>query len=104
MKTQEYNLQISQVLKQNHILRSRLEKVRSRLKNHIEDMQVEIDELSAALKVEYTNYAALFKESPDGWICIACFDTTNIPEDLPEDFDLCLPIPKPETLPEWEGW
>lgn len=26
------------------------------------------------------------------------------PPDVPEDFDLCLPIPKPETMPEWEGW
>lgn len=104
MKTEEAHLQAAQVLKQDHILRTRLEQVRSRMQTHIADVKREIDSLSEALTVEYTGHVALLKQTPKGWACLACVDSRNLPDDVPEDFDLCLPIPKPETMPEWEGW
>jgi len=104
MKTEEAHLQAAQVLKQDHILRTRLERVRSRMQTHIADVKREIDSLSKALTVEYTGHVALLKRTPEGWTCLACVDSRRLPDDVPEDFDLCLPIPEPETMPEWEGW
>jgi len=104
MKTEEAHLQAAQVLKQDSILRTRLERVRSRMQIHIADVKREIDSLSEALTVEYTGHVALLKQTHEGWTCLACVDSCNLPPDVPEDFDLCLPIPKPETMPEWEGW
>lgn len=74
------------------------------MQTHIADVKREIDSLSKALAVEYTGHVALLKQTPEGWMCLACVDSCNLPTDVPEDFDLCLLIPKPDTMPEWEGW
>lgn len=104
MKTDEANLQQAIVLKHDHVLRHRLTKVKTRMSIHLKNVQREIDDIDAALAVEYTGHVALLRQTPEGWTCLACVDSRNLPPDVPEDFDLCLPIPKPETMPEWEGW
>ena len=104
MQTDEANLQHAIVLKHDHALRARLTKVKTRMSIHLKNVQREIDDIDASLLVEYTGHVALLKQTPEGWTCLACVDSRNLPPDVPEDFDLCLPIPKPETMPEWEGW
>lgn len=104
MQTKTFNAQAGQVLKQTHILRSRMEKVRARMKIHLTNVQREIDDLDAALKVEYTGHVALLKRTATGWECLRCVDSNHMPDDAPEDFDLALPIPTPESLPDFEGW
>lgn len=104
MKTAEADLQIAQVIKHDHQLRARLTKVKTRMGIHIQNVQREIDDISAALAIEYTGWCSLLKLVDGKWVCLACVDSRNLPEDTPEDFDVCLPIPKPETMPEWQGW
>lgn len=103
MKT-EQAIQAALRLKQDHMLRSRLEKLRGKVQSHISEMQRTIEQIDQALTVEYTGHFALFKKEGDSWKCVACADSNKLPEGLTEDFDLCLPIPNPETMPEWEGW
>jgi hypothetical protein len=104
MDTTQAALEISQVLKHNHFLRARITAVKWQMEVHIKNVQQQIDSIAAALAIEYTGHFALLKRTDTGWQCLACVDSANLPDDLPEDFDLCLPIPKPETMPEWEGW
>lgn len=103
MKT-EQAIQAALRIKQDHMLRHRLEKVRGAVQTTIAGLQGQMAKIDQALTVEYTGHFALLKRDGDGWKCLACADSNKLPSDLPEDFDLCLPIPKPETLPEWEGW
>lgn len=104
MNTNEAHLQQAIVLKHDHVLRARLTKVKTRMSIHLENVRREIDDIDASLAVEYTGHVALLKRTEQGWTCLACVDSQRLPDDVPEDFDLCLPIPKPETMPEWEGW
>lgn len=104
MITEEVNLQQSIILKHDHALRDRLTKVKTSMKKHIDDVQKQIDRIDESLSLEYTGHVALLKQTNNGWECLACVDSRHLPDDVPEDFDICLPIPKPETMPEWEGW
>lgn len=104
MKTEEAQLQQAIILKHDHVLRDRLTKVKTRMNIHMKNVQREIDDINESLAVEYTGHVALLKREGNGWKCVACVDSQNLPPDVPEEFDVCLPIPKPETMPEWEGW
>lgn len=105
MKTDQHNIEVAQSLKATHLLRSRMEKIRRSLQSHMANINTEIEQISQALEVEYTPYCAILKKKPEGgWECIAIVDNRDLPYDMPEEWDLCMPIPKPETMPEFEGW
>ncbi len=95
---------VGKAMKQNAQLRNKLESVRGKLQTHISDIKREVDQIDAALKVEYTNWIALLKWQDLKWVCIACVNVRDIDDATPDDFDLALPIPSPESLPEWNGW
>lgn len=95
---------IAQAMQQTHVMRDRLEGVRSRLQEQISGFKAEMDKLSQAVRIEYTGYLALLKRTEKGWECVAIVDSRNLPDDLPEEWDVTLAIPEPGTLPEWEGW
>ncbi len=96
---------LGQALKQNHALRSRLETTRANMTNLIRAVQLEIRKIDDSLKIEYTGWTILLKATETkGWTCVGIVDTNNLPDDIPEDFDLALPIPDPETLPDFNGW
>lgn len=97
-------MQVAVVLKHNAMLRDKLERVRTRLVIHVENVDREIEKLDEALRIEQTGYCVLLKQTDKGWTCVAVVNSLRPPDDVPEDFDLCLPIPKPESMPEWEGW
>lgn len=71
---------------------------------HLSNVQREVEKLDEALRIEPTGYCALLKQDSDGWKCLAVVNSMHPPEDVPEDFDLCLSIPKPDSMPEWQGW
>lgn len=96
--------QIGQVLKQNNLLRSRLEGVRQKLVDHAANITREADIISKALRIEYTGHVVLLQQDGDGWKCLGVVDSRDLPDDVPEDFDLALPIPVPSSLDEFEGW
>lgn len=86
-------------------MRDQLTKVKNSLENHIDSLKKEVDKLQASVAVEYTGWAALFKAKPEGGFeCVAIVDERNLPDETPEDWDVSLPIPKPGSLPEFEGW
>ena len=95
---------VGKSMKQNAQLRNKLEGVRGRLQTHLSDIKREVDQIDAALKVEYTDWIALLKWQDLKWVCIACVNIRDIDDDTPDDFDLALPIPSPESIPEWNGW
>ena len=96
---------IGQALKSEHYMRDKLDRVRSRLETHVSTLQSEIRELGKAVRIEYTGWFALFKKQADGkWICLAVVDGNDLPDDMPDEWDVCMPIPKTGSLPEFEGW
>lgn len=95
---------LGQALKQNSVLRDQLERVRGHLHVHIGHIQREINRIQDALRVRYTGWTVLLKKEDDRWICVGVVNSSNLPEDIPEDFDVALPIPDPETIPDFDGW
>jgi len=73
------------------------------LKDKLETATREIEE---CIRVEYTGWMALMKKHPtEGWVCLAVVNQDGPPEDQDEpEWDLCLPIPDPSTIPEFSGW
>lgn len=64
------------------------------------------DSIEQDAKLEYTGWYVLLKKKEDGWECLGTFNS-NTASDLEEsepEWDICIPIPKPEFLGEFEGW
>ena len=79
--------------------------LKGELKAHMAEINHAVDKIDESLEVRYTGWFALFKlKDYSEWVCVGCFDSRNLPENIPEEFDICMPIPVPGTLPEWEGW
>ena len=69
------------------------------------------DAVEQDAKLEYTGWYVLLKKEKEGWKCLGTFNPDTCSEaevkDLenPEmEWDICLPIPTPETIKEFEGW
>ena len=107
MKTEEaVNAQLQQVVQKratvahNDILRQQLmtlKKEAQRFIEHIEDYQAR----------KYTGeYVLLAKNNKGKWTCLGIIDPDDErweSEELPP-FTLILPIPEPETMPEFDGF
>jgi hypothetical protein len=55
------------------------------------------------LQMEYTGWAVLLKQKLAGWECVRTVNLQNLPDEELE-FDLLLPIPKPECVAEFMGF
>lgn len=105
MNNTDPNIHLQAAARKNMQLREALERTRGAIVSTIERLRSRIDELQAAVDVEYTGWLALFRRTEDGeWECVRVLDGDNPPDDIEEDWELSLPIPKPETLPEFTGW
>lgn len=104
MNATKPEIHLGQAAKQNAALRDQLERVRDRMSTHLADVSREINSIQAALRVEYTGWMALLKLEDGQWRCLACVKVNDVDDDTPMEFDLALPIPKPETLPDFDGW
>jgi hypothetical protein len=93
-----------QAFRQNLQLRDQLEKVRGNLQSHIAAVSREVQTIQAALRIKYTPWIALLKLEDGKWRCLACVNGNEIGDDTPMDFDVALPIPDPETMPEFNGF
>lgn len=71
----------------------------------VDKIQSAVDAIRQAGSVRHTSWFTLLCREPDGrWHCLGCYDMNNLPEGLPEDFTILLPIPDPESLAEFEGF
>lgn len=90
-------LAINQSEKKAACARTELLRVKSSL-------EVALRDIDQTVEVEYTGFFALLKRHPTkGWECLAVVNQDSLPENEPE-WDLCLPIPDPLTIPEFSGW
>ena len=104
MKNTKPKIYLESACAKNLELRGRLEKVRSRLLENIDRMKRETEEISEALEIEYTGFLAMFKKTENSWECVRVINGVNIPDDIEDEWDLLVPIPKPESLPEFSGF
>ncbi len=74
-----------------------LRKAANQLKGFQEELEIEGN-------YKETSWVVLLRKSEEGWQSLGCFDTNNLPDDVPEEWSLCLPIPEPESVGEWQGW
>ena len=88
----------------NARLLGQLEKVRSQVKTTISNLNNSLSTIAEALETSYTDYSILLKKDVGGWKSVGIIDMNDIPEDLDEEWDLILPIPNPETIPEFSGF
>lgn len=77
---------------------------RTKMLNLKSTLETALREIENAVRVEYTGWMLLLKKHAEkGWECLAIVNADNPPEDEPE-WDLCLPIPEPASIPEFSGW
>lgn len=101
----DFERQILRQVAHNQLLRSELEDMgreMQTLRGSLERMVERVSRVAPAGKTRYTGWMACFKASAGAWSCVLCFNANEMPEELP-DFDIILPIPRPESLQEWEG-
>jgi hypothetical protein len=85
-------------------MRSKLEDTRRQYLDHAEKMQKLADQLGEAVEIKYTGFMALMKKTGTGWECLRIVDTRNLPDEIEDEWDVSLPIPEPESMPEFVGW
>ena len=79
-------------------------KSRTKLLQLKQTLTAAINEIEEAVQIKYTGWMLLLKKLPSGgWECLDIVNQDNPPEAGPE-WDLCLPIPDPQTIPEFSGW
>ena len=77
---------------------------RTKMLNLKSALETALRDIEQAVAVKYTGWMLLLKKHPTkGWECLAVVNQDTPPEDEPE-WDLCLPIPDPATIPEFSGW
>ena len=86
-------------------LQARQEHVK--LKNNFVRLKKRIVNLCDSMEVEATKYSGwyvLLKQDGYGWECLGVYNPHD--ESGPEEpeWDLCMPIPKPESIEEFQGW
>jgi len=68
-------------------------------------LETALRKIDNAVEIKYTGWMILLKAHPEkGWECISIVHQNNPPEDPEPEWDLCLPIPDPTTIPEFAGW
>lgn len=91
----------------SNALKARLNQKEGRLRAFKSSLLREIQDIEIEEKVEYTEWFVLMKRDKDGNWQSVCYspDHDEDGENNPmEDFEIILPIPKPETLKEFEGF
>lgn len=79
--------------------------------SQLKSIKIQLEEICKGIPntvdVKYTSfYILLRKTETGGWECINIVDSKTFDSvDFPEDgWDLVLPIPDPQTVPEFDGW
>lgn len=91
----------------SNVLKTRLNQMEGRLRAFKSSLLREIQDIETEDKIEYTESFVLLKRDKDGNWQSACYSPYNDEdgENSPmEDFEVILPIPKPGTLKEFEGF
>ncbi len=96
---------VKKIMQINEI-QKKASKDRSALVSAGRRMQSIVDEIKAAAEIEYTGWFVLLKVVDGGFESLGTFnpDLFDEDDDIEPEWDLCLPIPKPETFPEFKGW
>lgn len=55
-------------------------------------------------KVEYTGWYVLLMKTEGGFESLGVFNPDISEPDIEPEWDLCLPIPEPESFHEFMGW
>jgi hypothetical protein len=104
METKTFNVEelrniirVNDTLKREGVMRSKLEGVRRKLESLV-------GELAQSEKVKYTGWNILLKKVDGRFEFIAIVNPDLPDQNIPEEFDIILPIPDSTTLPEFDGF
>ena len=97
-------LYLQAACQKNATLRTQLERLRAELSITSTNLKRNVSEITEALDVEYTGFYVILKKIETGWKCLQIVESGNLPDDMEEEWDLVLPIPTPETIPDHSGW
>lgn len=91
---------------ENRALRTRVSTLLGHLVSVKSALRKELDYIDEKRNVEYTDWYVLLKKDGDTWkaACYCPYDDEDGNKIPIEDFDVILPIPKPETLKDWDGF
>ena len=89
-------IRVNDAFKREQLMRSKLERVRSELTSLA-------NSLETSERIRYTGWSVLLSRDGDTWKCVGIVNPEK-EGDIPEEWDMTLPIPDPKTLPEFEGW
>ena len=97
-------MDIRQVIKINEIQKRENEKAYklSNVRRKLEDI---IENIDVIAERKYTGWHVLLKNIDNKWVCLGVVNPDTTPEnEIPEEWDLCMPIPDPATIPEFQGF
>lgn len=77
---------------------------RTKLLNIKSRLETALREIEDCVEVEQTGQMVLLKKDKDTFKCVSIWKEDTWPEDNELEWDLCLPIPDPKTVPEFQGW
>lgn len=92
----KYALSITRAMRGEQNAASKL----SRLKERLLSM---VDEIKESQSPVDSGYYALFKRKDKGFECIGIVNP-DLQDEIAEEWDLCIPIPEPSSVPEFQGW
>jgi hypothetical protein len=62
------------------------------------------NEIEQDAKVQYTGWFVLLKETEGGFESLGVFNPDISESETEPEWDLCLPIPEPESFRDFMGW
>lgn len=93
----QYIMSLNKAARQASRDRSQLMRTKSILENQLKNIE-------DSVSVEYTDWMAFFKKKDEGFEFLGFWNERSDDGLVPENWDFCLPMPKPETLTEFNGF
>lgn len=88
----------------NRQLREKLNLLKSLIDTEKDRIEKISEEIQKSVGVEYTNQLAFFKLNGSEYEFVNILDENNMPEELGFEWDVVLPLPAKESLPEINGY
>jgi len=82
----------------------RADKARSEVLRMRRLLQVSLDTPDDCGEIKYTGQMVLLKKLGESFEFVGIWDGENFQDGIEPEWDICLPIPVIETIPEFEGW
>ena len=87
-----------------HSMSQKTLNLKQRINKFREKLMVMCNEIEQDAKVQYTGWFVLLKKTEGGFESLGVFNPVISETGTEPEWNLCLPIPEPESFREFMGW